>query len=173
MEQKKLRARFRWEVVRISATPVQIREAVAVELPHDPKAVWHFLEDPRSSIALSDRVSHAERLTGTPLGLGQVQLFIHHTNTGRAGSMLEVVAYEPGRRAVTRTLTSPGGGGELVVEPLAAGCRVTQTHWMTLPVGTSSRVAKLTRRVLREHLDDFAQRLANLDSSVIGQWAPA
>jgi hypothetical protein len=88
--------------------------------------VWNFLEDPESSILLSDRTSRAERLSGTPLGLGQIQLFIQQIDSGRVGSVLEVVAYEPGRRAVTRHISSGvPSGGELLVEPLSAGCRVT------------------------------------------------
>lgn len=174
MEQMKVKARFRWEVARLSATPVHVHEAVTIELPHDPAAVWNFLEDPQSSILLSDRTSRAERLSGTPVGLGEIQLFIQEIDSGRVGSMLEVVAYEPGRRAVTRDISGgPRGGGELLVEPLSAGCRVTQSHWVILPVGTSSRTAKVTRQVFRAHLDDFGRRLQRVDSSVIARWAPS
>lgn len=103
-------------MARLSATPTQLHETVTVELPNDSQMVWNFLEDPRSSIVLSDRTLRAERLTGTRLGLGQVQLFIHRAETGSDGSMLEVVAYEPGRRAVTRDIARGLSGGGCFME---------------------------------------------------------
>jgi hypothetical protein len=61
----------------------------------------------------------------------------------------------------------------LVVDPLAAGCRVPQSQWVTLPVGTSSRKAKVTRQELRDHLGDLARRLQHVDATVIQRLAPS
>jgi hypothetical protein len=100
------RARFRLEIVSRASGPVRITESATVDLPRPAPMVWAFMWDPASAVALSDTAVLGGQLPGTPDGVGEIQVFVHQGDNSRHGSMLEVVAMEPGRR-VTRAPLGP------------------------------------------------------------------
>ncbi|WP_132148394.1 hypothetical protein [Kribbella antiqua] len=75
--------------------------------------------------------------------------------------MLEVVAMEPGRRAVTRQLSGPfPAGGELVILPSGPEAwRLTQSFWSLLPAGVGRRDARAVESAYRQSLRDLVRRL--------------
>jgi hypothetical protein len=155
------RARFRFEIVSRSSGPVRVSESASVELRRSAPLVWAFMKDPISATVLSDSTVLGARVPGTPDGLGEIQAFVHQGDDGRRGSMLEVVAIEHGRRAVTRSLGSGfPGGGELVIVPRGPDtCHLTQSYWALLPTGVTRRDAKAVEAAYRDSLRDLMRRL--------------
>ncbi|WP_132154925.1 hypothetical protein [Kribbella antiqua] len=119
------------------------------------------MKDPASAVVLSDTIVLGAHLPGTPDGVGEIQVFVHQGDDSRLGSMLEVVAMEPGRRAVTRQLSGPcPAGGELVILPSGPeACQLTQSFWTLLPAGVSRRDARAVESAYRESLRDLVRRL--------------
>ncbi|WP_157547392.1 hypothetical protein [Micromonospora aurantiaca (nom. illeg.)] len=120
----------------MTTTAVQVRETATVDLPTSAEAAFGFMEDPASLEVLDDSIEIGVTLPG-PKGVGEIQAFVHRSPDGRLGIMHEVVEVEPGRRAVTRTLTSGySSGGVLTVVPLGPdSCCLTQEFWAELPAG--------------------------------------
>jgi hypothetical protein len=138
------------KIMRVTASPIQVAESATVDLPQSAAVIWSFMADPASSTQLDLGVEAAFTLPGSPIGPGEIQVFLQRTPEGRHLEALEVIEFEPDRRAVTRTLTGTYPSfGILTVEPLGSeSCRLTQEHRIYLPAGTP--VA--TVRLLREHL---------------------
>lgn len=85
--------------------------------------VWAFVEDPANIHLLQPDAVSACWLSGLPgsegvaMGVGAVQATLSRNARGVAGTLTEVVEYEPGRRAVTRRLAAelPVEGADLPV----------------------------------------------------------
>jgi hypothetical protein len=93
------------KITRTTTKPVQVNEAASVELPRDASAMWSLMWDPASSAEIIGG-EMGVTLPGSPRGLGEIQAFIRRTADGREGLLHEVVEFEPGRRAVTRSLAA-------------------------------------------------------------------
>ncbi|MEU8069309.1 SRPBCC family protein [Micromonospora sp. NPDC049151] len=148
-------------MIRVTTTPVQVRETATVDLPTSAEAAFDFMWDPASSVVLHDSVELGVTLPG-PKGVGEIQAFVRRTPMGRMGDILEVVEMEPGRRAVTRTLMAAcPGGAELTVVPLGPdSCRLTQALWVELPAGMPVGTGARVRHEYRTHLADLTRGLA-------------
>src|SRR5262245_42527664 len=95
----------RWSLVKVTVFPVRVEEMASVELPRPAPSVWSFLGPPESNVDLFESVELGARIPGVPAGLGELQVVIERHDHGRVGAVTEVVEYEEGRRAVTRSLT--------------------------------------------------------------------
>ncbi|MET7469128.1 hypothetical protein ACFYON_17570 [Micromonospora sp. NPDC005686] len=148
-------------MIRVTTTPVQVRETATVDLPTSAEAAFGFMWDPASSVAMHDSVELGVTLPG-PEGVGEIQAFVHRTPTDRMGVIHEVVEMEPGRRAVTRTLTAGcPSGGVLTVVPLGPdSCRLTQEFWLELPAGMPAGTDRQVRDEYRTRLAELTRRLA-------------
>lgn len=115
------------------------------------------MKDPASAVALSDTAVLGAHLPGIPDGVGEIQVFVHQGDKSRRGSMLEVVAMELGRRAVTRHLSDPWpAGGQLPILPSGLdACRLTQSFWALLPTGICRRDARAIQTAYRHSLRDL------------------
>jgi hypothetical protein len=156
--------RSRLRIVRTTAKPVQVKEAASVELPQDASAVWSFMWDPASTVKLFGTTEIAVTLPGSPPGLGEIQAFIERTTNGRVANLHEVVEFEPGRRAVTRSLVSAiPEYTTLTIEPLGpASCRLTQEFWADIPAGVPVATVRPIRDGYRKVLRTLVLRLTEL-----------
>ena len=118
-----------------------ISAVTTVEVARAAADVWEFIEDPASQVLLSDEVLSGVRMPGRPRGVGEVQAFVSQEENGRLrGSMLEIVEYEPGARAVTRDMRQdlPGNVVEMRTETevreVGPG-RTSLTHTHVLVLG--------------------------------------
>jgi hypothetical protein len=151
------------KVFRTATKPLRIVESASVELPRDAAAMFAFMHEPASSAELFDEVESGVRLPGTPVGIGEIQVFVRRGAAGRTASVLEVVEFEPGRRAVTRNLSDGSALGILTVEPLGAGsCRLTQEFRIDFPVGGLTVNVGLQRAALKDELHRMMARLTEL-----------
>lgn len=118
-----------------------ISAVVTVEVARPAAEVWAFIEDPASQAMLSEDVLSGVRMPGTPRGVGEVQAFVSQENGRLRGSMLEILEYEPGVRALTRDLRKdlPANVVEMrtateVQELSPNRARLTHTHVAVLDV---------------------------------------
>ncbi|MDG4821691.1 SRPBCC family protein [Asanoa sp. WMMD1127] len=150
--------------MRVTTEPVQVRETATVDLPRSADAVFSFMWDPASSLELFDAVEVAATLPGRT-GVGEFQAFVERTPAGRFGVLHEVVEFDPGRRAVIRSVVGVcPTWGALTVEPIGTeSCRLTQEFWADIPAG----VPVGTDTHLR---DGFQQRLRALAVG-LSEWA--
>jgi hypothetical protein len=155
-----MRTRSRLRIVRVTTSPIQVRETASVDLPRDAETVWSFMWDPASSLELND-AEVAAALPGKR-GLGEIQAFVHPGPGGRAGFLHEVIEFDPGRRAVTRSLVGwCPNGTVLTIEPLGPDwCRVRQEFWADFPAGVAPEMEPQQRRQYRQRLDLLMHRLA-------------
>lgn len=106
-----------WIVVRaqesrskIELVAIDITESVEVARPAD--TVWAQMEDPAFGM-LNPACVSAARMPGTPHGVGEVQVFVHRQNDHLTLDGVEIVEYEPGRRARSRPLSRPSSAEEI------------------------------------------------------------
>lgn len=124
----------RWEQGRTPARTVRLLESA--DLRHDCARVWALITPAENAVTLSPTtIARAFRVPGTPEGVGEQQCFLGHDGSA---TVIEVVEYVGGRRAVTRTVSPP----EPVVSrttydllPVGDGCRLTFGLDVDLPAG--------------------------------------
>ncbi|MEU4419581.1 hypothetical protein AB0F81_03080 [Actinoplanes sp. NPDC024001] len=153
------------KLVRTTAKPIQVSESATVELRWDAAAMWSYMWNPASSVELGEHTEVGLTLPGTSYGLGEIQVFLHRLPDGRRqASLIEVVEFEPGRRAVTRSLVSAVPNlSVLTIEPLGPGsCRLTQEHRADLPAGIQVAIVEECRKNFREELRQLMSRLTEL-----------
>ncbi|MFI5897063.1 hypothetical protein ACIA5D_43935 [Actinoplanes sp. NPDC051513] len=106
------------KIARVTAHPAQVTQVATVDLPRSAAVVWSFMAAPASATQLMEEVEAAVTFPGSPRGLGEIQVFLQRTATGRDIVAAEVIEYEEGRRAVTHSLgTTYPSYGVLTVEP--------------------------------------------------------
>jgi hypothetical protein len=151
-------------MIRVTTRPVQVREIAGVDLPRSAGAVFSYVWDPASSLELFDSMEVARTLPGRT-GVGEIQAFVEQTPAGRFGVLHEVREFDPGRRAVTRSLVGfcPTWGA-LTVEAVGPdSCRLTQEFWADVPAGVPAGTDQQLRDAFRQRLDSLVVRL--------GAWA--
>jgi hypothetical protein len=152
-----------WKIMRTTAQPTRVEEAATVELPRSAATMWSFIADPASTAEFDESTEVGVILPGSPLGLGEIQVFIQHTDGERTGAVLEVIEFEPGRRAVTRTLDSPSRYGTITVEPLGPGrCRLTQKFSVDVPAGAPAALVRMYHEGYKQQLRTMMARLTEL-----------
>ena len=124
----------------------------SVDIGATIERVWAFVEDPANIHVLQPEAVSGCWLPGLPgseglaMGIGAIQATLLRSARGVAGTLTEVVEYEPGRRAVTRQLPSglPAEGDDppplhltqTRVDPLGVGrTRLTHTSRWVAPTG--------------------------------------
>ncbi|MEV0713356.1 SRPBCC family protein [Asanoa sp. NPDC050611] len=145
----------------MTTTAVHVKESATVELPRSADDVFSFMWDPASSLTLFEAVETAAVLPGRQ-GIGEIQAFVERTPAGRIGVLHEVLEFDHGRRAVTRSLVGlcPTWGA-LTVEPLGPNaCRLTQEFWADLPAGVPAGTDKQLREGFRQRLQSLVRQLA-------------
>jgi hypothetical protein len=92
-------------------------------LQHTAEEVWALIHPAENGPVLFPRqIAQGFKVPGTPDGVGEQQCFI---DVAGNKSILEVIEYDEGRRAVTRTLSPPDPDRTRMVyslEPLGSGC---------------------------------------------------
>jgi hypothetical protein len=152
-----------WKIMRTTARPIRVEETAAVELPRSATTMWSFIADPASTVEFDESTEVGVILPGSPSGLGEIQVFIQRTAGGRIGSLLEVIEFEPGRRAVTRTLDSPNRYGTVTVEPLGPDrCRLTQRLGVDVPAGAPAGHVRMYHEAYKQQLRSMMARLTEL-----------
>jgi hypothetical protein len=135
-----------FQLWRWPARVVMVEESI--DLPHSCETVWNLIEPPENAPLCDPTVVRGYRVPGTPTGVGAQQAFVMVDDST---AVIEVVEFEPGRRAMTRVVSPPNPGGERTIEavdPIEGGCRYTiaqqldvqsgcrvfraaETHWRT------------------------------------------
>ena len=162
------RAENRWasRVAAQTAPPTAtVRASAQVAIPRPAGLVWEVVERPESSVLLLDNITAAFWLPGTPVGeVGAVQCDILRTGTdGRVGVLHEVVELDPGRRAVSKSLSMElQHWGETEVIPTDTnGCVLRVTLTMTAALGTEEEA----RAEAQRGVDQYVTRVHNLLAS--------
>jgi uncharacterized membrane protein len=105
----------------------QLTARVSVEIARPPAEVWDFLSNLENLPKWSSEVTNVEKISDHPL---------RYRLTGSGGAAeIDVVAFEPPRRYVTRmsqTRMGASGQWEILVEPAPAGARVSSNMTMRL-----------------------------------------
>ncbi|MCW3843753.1 hypothetical protein ONA70_26995 [Micromonospora yasonensis] len=137
-----------------------MKETATVDLSKSAEAAWSFMWDPASSLKLLD-AEVAVALPGQE-GVGEIQAFVERVQGVRVGLLHEVIEFDPGHRAVTRSLVGwcPSWGA-LTIEPLGPNsCRLTQEFWAEVPAGVPAGTEQQQRREFRQRLETMMRRLA-------------
>lgn len=103
--------------------PLSVTERIFIARPAED--VWAFVQPAETSVFTDDRVVRAFTVPGTPVGdVGEIQCQVIRFQEGVIlGVLSEVVELDPGRRAVTRSLSHANESGSVTtVEPLDGGC---------------------------------------------------
>jgi hypothetical protein len=156
------------KIMRVTANPTQVAQAATVDLPQSAAVVWSFMADPASSVQFEAEVEAGVTLPGSPAGLGEIQVFLQRTPAGRGIAALEVIEFEPDRRAVTRSLAATYPSyGILTLEPLGSdSCRLTQEYRTYLPAGTPVATVRRLRDHLAATVHTLTTQLAELAPSL-------
>ncbi|UQU67583.1 SRPBCC family protein [Couchioplanes caeruleus] len=151
------------KITRTTTRASRVRETGSVELPQAAATMWSFLSDPASSTKLN-QAELGVTLPGSPQGLGEIQVAVFGTGNGRHARVHEVVELEPGRRAVTRSLTTTFPAySVLSIEPTGPeSCRLTQEFWVDVPAG----IALDTVRAVKHNCHQELRTMMNLLSEV-------
>ena len=136
-----------------------------VRLPWTCDVVWDLIKPAEKAPVLGDDIRQGYKVPGTPDGLGEQQALGHHD--GRT-VIIEVVGYQPGRRAVTRQVSPhPDYWSRSIqaVDPIEGGCAYTRGVEVEMKAGRriGPYVEKLLRSEFREHLSLVQQTLAAAD----------
>lgn len=128
----KSRWQHRWDVPPLISAPASsstiktLRLVEAIELRHAPAVVWALVQPAESSVFLSpEKTARAFTVPGTGPGLGEQQAHINHNDQI---TLIEIIEFEEGRRAVTQLLSpKPPRPARTVttVEPLGLGSVLT------------------------------------------------
>ena len=87
-----------------SAHPTSIRLAFPVTIARPAPEVWALLRNPEHTVRYRDDVVSAVTMPNSGEGVGEVQAILYRQHGRFIGSFIEIVEYEPGRRAVHRNL---------------------------------------------------------------------
>jgi hypothetical protein len=124
-------------------------------LGHSREAVWRLIKPAELAPLLDPNLRVGYRVPGTPDGLGERQALELHDG---ATLILEVIEYEPGRRAVTRQVSPPPA--EAIrhiqsVESTEVGCRYTMAVEVKVTAGVRLRPVweEAWRDTAREHFE--------------------
>jgi hypothetical protein len=94
------RARRRLEPLPARPATVSLRETAY--LPFPSAAVWAVLHAADSALLINPDIVKGYRVPGTPDGVGEQQAFI---DTAGNTTVIEVIEYSPGQRAITRQIS--------------------------------------------------------------------
>lgn len=145
-------------------------EAVASHRLQGPASeVWPLIRSPRAGVVLQRRCIDAWIEPGSPSGVGEIQVYrIRMAGLLPVDIRTEVIAYEDGKRAVTKALD---GLGDACVETTlsdedADGFVVLRLRsWHVVPAGRPMRTVRSAQRHLDKWAADIAARLPLLRTS--------
>lgn len=124
-----------WLVPRLLRPARTVRLEEMAVLPYSCEAVWALIAPAELAPLLDPNIRVGYRVPGTPDGLGERQALEHHDGTT---TIIEVIEYEPERRAVTRTVQPrflETVRSIQSVEPHGGGCRYTSAFEAELKAG--------------------------------------
>ena len=140
-----------------------VQYAEHFDLAHSCDAVWALIKPAENAHLLDPRMRRGFHVPGTPLGLGEQQAFelLDGTTT-----VIEVVEYDPNRRAVTRQVSPAQPLPMRVVHslnPVSSGCRYTFGYEIDAPDGLRVDPGNelAIRSTIREHHESVARILAS------------
>jgi hypothetical protein len=136
---------------------VAVTAQAAIAAPADQ--VWTLAWDPATSVLTEEGTTRAFTVPGTPAGqVGEIQCHVQTLPGGaQVGMLTEVVELEPGRRAVTRSLTQPGPDRSITeVRPIdERSCVLRLTH-LTHGLNPEAQAA------VRTHAESYVARLRDI-----------
>lgn len=142
------------------------------ELPHTCDVVWAFIKPAETSPLWQPWIRRGYHVPGTPLGLGERQAFEYIDGTT---AVIEIVEYEPGRRAVTMVVSpEPDASNRSVysLEPVEGGCALSLGSEIDVPAGgrvhpeyedawrttTQAQLDRLRHALAASHPDSTAEQ---------------
>ena len=134
-----------------AAEVVEISSAFAVVVPGPQSRVWELVHDPSAAVGASDDVVNAWREAGSPVGLGEIQVYETATPEGVLRFRYRATECEWGSRAVSEMVQlRPGAarvGTDTDLRTLDDGTvEVTLRCWMLVPGPVSAdEVAEFQR----------------------------
>ncbi|BBH16223.1 hypothetical protein Back2_05100 [Nocardioides baekrokdamisoli] len=129
---------------------------------------WAVLHDPTFASAADDSVTDTMRMPSTPVGPGEVQVFLKRVESTLSISAVEVIEYDPGQFARTRPLVLHKWATEqwtdYRVEPVDAdSCRVTigeHFKFRAVPSRETRKMIEKEAETHRSHCRHNVERLA-------------
>lgn len=145
------------------------------EFPHSCDVVWDLIEPAEKSPLVDPSIRRGYHVFGTPDGLGEQQAFEHLDGST---TIIEVIEYQPGRRAGTRQVSPPGNEHHRTiqsVEPSVGGCVYTIRVEVDLPRGQHIPPdGEVTFRAFaHKHIAQIRQALAATDGPPFANPDPA
>jgi Polyketide cyclase / dehydrase and lipid transport len=148
---------------RRAKTPEVFAESVVI-VPGPVERVWALLHSPSSAVALGVAID-AWREPGTPVGVGEIQVYVYEVDGDRKTSRNRVLKYEEGRRAVTEALDSEFQEfAETTVTPVGDDGSVQVAHrgWFLLPRDTPLQTCSLLQAAADQWADGITEHLPGL-----------
>lgn len=150
---------------RLPARRVLVQETV--RLPWACDVVWDLIKPAENGPLLDVDIRRGYKVPGAPDGLGEQQALERHDGLT---VIIEVVEYQPGRRAVTRLVSPPPDDwwrGIQAVDPIEGGCEYTTAVEVGLRAGQRvlPHLEKAWRSNFREQISLIRQTLVAADQS--------
>lgn len=146
----------------------------AAMLPNNCEVVWGLIRPAETAPSLDPSLGRGYQVPGTPDGLGERQALERLDGTT---VIIEVIDYEPNRRAVTRQISPTivdGQRGIQTVEPVDGGCMYTIAVEVDLKPGhrISPKWEPMWRSDMHEHLIRVRSLLASTGQSATPAGSP-
>lgn len=139
-----------------------VEESAQVAIPLPANVVWDFVWRAETAPLVSDNVVQAFTVPGTPIGeVGEIQCHIVRGEGGvLVGSLIEVVELDPGRRAVTRSLSTPEAAAS-TTEVIPAGETASVLRLSVAMTPAPGKESDL-RSILQSHASTYVERVAGV-----------
>lgn len=153
-----------WILVRRRRLPARAgRWEESVTLPSNCEVVWGLIKPAESAPLVNPSLCRGYHVPGTPEGLGERQALERHDGTT---VIIEVIEYEPNRRAVTRQVSPTLIETQRTiqtVEPVDGGC--VYTHAIEVDLKPGQRMPAQIEQTWRLEVQEQSRRIqALLDS---------
>jgi len=146
------------------AEVVEVSSTFSIVVPGPQARVWELIHDPILAVGVSDHVVNAWREAGSPVGLGEIQVFELATPAGALRSRSRVTECEWGSRAVLELVQSRPGrvraGSDVELRTLEDGTvEVAMRAWYLLSGPFPADEVEQLRRSMDEESERLKVRL--------------
>ncbi len=135
-----------------------------VTVPGPVERVWSLLYSPSCAVAFGHAIN-AWRDPVTPMGVGEIQVYVTEVDGDRTTLRHRVLELEEGRRALTESLDSQFREyAETILTPVGDdGCvQVVHRGWFLLPRDTPEQVRSLLQEAVDQWADDISKSVPGL-----------
>lgn len=140
----------------------------AAVFPHTCEVVWALIKPAENSPIIHTGIRRGYHVPGTPDGLGERQA---HEGLDGTTTVMEVVEYDPNRRAVTCQVSPPATVQSRTIQsvlPVEGGCEYTIGIEIDVASGheTPREYEEIWRAWARDHIGQIRGALPRVDPSL-------